>query len=549
VASVRAKTEGFPPVALNTTTEAQFFSFHTCTADDVRRLVMQSPTKSCTLDPIPTFMLKDSIDVLLPYLTAMCNASLLEGELPKSQKHAVVTPLLKKTSLDSADLKNYRPVSNLSFVSKLVEKLVSEQLVGYLQSNNLMPRLQSAYRRHHSTETALLRVISDMLRAADSKHVTLLGLLDLSAAFDCVDHSILLDRLNMMFGISGTALNWIESFLRGRTQQVSYNQQLSSTGHLICGVPQGSVLGPLLFLLYTAELFELIAARGLTAHSYADDTQVYLSVPATDAVTAVQRFTVCVECIEAWMGSNRLKLNAEKTQVIWIGSRQQLEKVDITELQFGSAAIRFSTSVSNLGVTVDSQLTMADHVAALCRSCFFQLRQLRTIRSSLTTDAAKTLVHAFVSSRLDYCNSLLAGITGGLLKKMQAVQNAAARVITRTRKFDHITPILRDLHWLPIRHRINFKIAVLVFKCLHGCAPPYLADDIIPLVSIPGRRRLRSSVTQTLFVPPVRTVHYGSRCFAANGPAVWNNLPAELRTTECSLETFRKRLKAHFFAM
>jgi len=161
-------------------------------------------------------------------------------------------------------------------MSKIVEKLVSAQLTAYLESNNLMPRLQSAYRRHHSTETALLRVLSDLLSAADSQRMTLLGHLDLSAAFDCVDHDILLHRLQKAFGIHGSALKWIRSFLVDRSQQVSYGGQLSADGHLACGVPQGSVLGPLLFLLYTAELFDLIAERGLTAHSYADDTQALL---------------------------------------------------------------------------------------------------------------------------------------------------------------------------------------------------------------------------------------------------------------------------------
>ena len=499
-----------------------------------------------TLDPIPTTVLKESIDVLLPFLTAMCNASLAEGSLPQSQKHAIVTPLLKKQSLDAGELKNYRPVSNLTFVSKIVEKLVAEQLIEFLKSNGLMPRLQSAYRRHHSTETALLRVMSDLLHAADSRRVTLLGLLDLSAAFDCVDTDILLERLRKAFGVDGGALQWIRSFLVDRTQRVSFGGKLSSVGRLRCGVPQGSVLGPLLFVLYTAELFDVIADCGLTAHSYADDTQVYISTPAADAPVAVQRFAACVDRIAAWMGSNRLKLNAEKTQLIWTGTRQQLAKIDAAEAVLLSAKVQFSDCVSDLGVTIDSQLTMSGQVAALSRSCFYRLRQLRAVRNSLTIDAAKALVNAFISSRLDYCNSLLAGVGEGLLSKLQSIQNAAARFITRTRKFEHISPVLRDLHWLPIRQRIDFKVATLVHKCLNGTAPSYLADDCIAASTVSGRRHLRSADTGTLLVPRVQS-KYGSRSFAVYGPTIWNSLPNDLRTAGLSTGIFRRKLKTFLF--
>ena len=150
-----------------------------------------------------------------------------------------MTPLIKKQSLDPDELKNYRPVSNLTFVSKAVERLVSHQLIEYLDEHNLMPQLQSLYRRNHSTETALLRVVSDLLAAADNQRVTLLDLLDLSAAFDCVDHHILLQRLESIFGVRGAALSWISSFLLGRTQIVCFGGQLSSIDLLACGVPQG----------------------------------------------------------------------------------------------------------------------------------------------------------------------------------------------------------------------------------------------------------------------------------------------------------------------
>ena len=546
VKTVRSSTEGHPPPEIQPTATASLPRLRAVTEEEVRHVIMRSPTKSCILDPVPTSILKESLDILLPFLTAMCNASIVEGHLPLSQRHAIVTPLLKKPSLDPDELKNYRPVSNLTFVSKVVERLVSDQLVEYLETHDLMPRLQSAYRRRHSTETALLRIISDLLAAVDRQHVSLLGLLDLSAAFDCVDHDILLRRLEKTFGVCGGALSWIQSFLLDRTQQVSFEGRLSGIGRLFCGVPQGSVLGPLLFVLYTAEIFNIVAENGLKAHSYADDTQIYVSAVASDAPAAVQRFTSCVELLNDWMGRNRLKMNAEKTQVIWIGTRQQLAKVNISNIQLMSASVAFSETVFNLGVLIDGQLSMADHVAALCRSGFFQLRQLRAVRSSLTDEAARTLVFAFVSSRLDYCNSLLSGIGEGLLSRLQSVQNAAARLVTGTRKYDHITPVLRRLSWLPVRQRISYKIALLMYKCVHGMAPPYLADDCIPLSSLPGLENNRSAAQWKVFRRSAKT-NAGKRSFAFNGPTIWNSLRTDLRDPDLSIQQFRGRLKTFLF--
>lgn len=546
VKAVRATTAGRQPPTATSVHDESLSTLAACCEDEVRKLIMESPTKSCPLDPIPTFILKELVDTLLPFVTATINASLREGRLPASQKHAVVTPLLKKVGLDADELKNYRPVSNLTFLSKLVERVVASRLVGYLNMHGLMPELQSAYRRHHSTETALLKVLSDIYSAVDRREVVLLALLDLSAAFDCVDHSILLDRLRTKFGIRDKALDWIASFLLGRSQQVSYRGRLSAVLQLLYGVPQGSVLGPLLFLLYAAELFDVIAECGFTGHSYADDTQVYISLPAADSRDAMERFTRCIEQIRDWMTVNRLMLNENKTQLIWLGTRLQLDKITADQLTLPNATVTFSSSVNDLGVRLDSQLSMADHIAALSRSCFFQLRQLRSIKQSLTSDATRTLVYAFVGSRIDYCNGVLAGVSGQLLQRLQVIQNAAARLVTGATKSEHMTPVLRELHWLPVRRRIIFKTAVLVYKCLHGLAPVYLATLCKPTSAVSGRSHLRSGQTNQLQVPRTRT-NYGDRSFAVHGPRVWNCLPAELRSQEQSLDVFRKRLKAYLF--
>ena len=246
----------------------------------------------------------------------MCNASLQQGCLPLSQRRAVVTPRLKKSGLDEADVKNYRPISNLTFMSKIVERLVCRQLVTFLQKHNLLPTHQSAYRRQHSTETAVLKIVSDLLLACDRGQVSLLALLDLSAAFDTVDHSILIDRLQSAFGIRGPVIEWIHSFVTSRMQSVSFAGEKSTWSAIMCGVPQGSVLGPILFLLYCADVTYIAHRHGVHAHSYADDTQLYVHCNAADCAIEAERLTACIEELDNWMTSNRLKLNADKTQIV-----------------------------------------------------------------------------------------------------------------------------------------------------------------------------------------------------------------------------------------
>ena len=198
--------------------------------------------------------------------------------------------------------------------------------------------------------------------AADAGEVTLLGLLDMSAAFDTVDHSILVNRLETSFGFSGSVLSWLESFLSSRTQQVVFNNTVSDVAEVRRGVPQGSVLGPLLFLLYSADVPLIAACNGLGIHCYADDGQLYFHGKAGESANITTRITNCIEEIDGWMSSNRLKLNSEKTQFIWIGTSQQLNKVPVNAINIGSSSVPINTTVNNLGVIFDPQLVMKAHI-------------------------------------------------------------------------------------------------------------------------------------------------------------------------------------------
>ena len=233
------------------------------TDDEVHRLVLSAPCKSSELDPIPISLVKDCIDILVTPILSLVNLSLSEGCFPSHFKSALLSPLLKKPTFNKDDMKHYWPVSDLSFLSNILEKVVASHLNSHVNSSHISNHYQSEYRQFHSTETALVKIHNNILSSMDDGRVTALTLLDLSAAFDTIDHAILLGRLGDWFGMGGKALDWFKSYLIGRSQRIKLGNCLSSKSDLCFGVPQGSVLGHLLFKLYTTPLGSLILEHGI----------------------------------------------------------------------------------------------------------------------------------------------------------------------------------------------------------------------------------------------------------------------------------------------
>ncbi|KAK3507518.1 hypothetical protein QTP70_028079, partial [Hemibagrus guttatus] len=350
------------------------------------------------------------------------------GHVPTAFKKARVIPILKKPSMDSSDISNCRPGSLLSFLSNILERIVLNQLSDYLLQNKLHDPNQSGFKATHSRETAFLAVTEKLHAARSAKLLLVLILLDMSAAFDTVNHKTLLSTLRSL-GICGTAWEWFASYLDGRSYQIS----------------------------------------------------------------------ACLMDISSWMMAHLLKLNPSKMELLVIPGDQSPAQ-DLA-LSLNNSMISPSATARNLGVTMDNQLSFSSHVTNVTRSCRFHLYNIRRIRPFLSTQATQVLVQSLVISRLDYCNSLLAGLPLNAIRPLQMIQNAAARLVFNLPKFSHTTPLLRSLHWLPVAARIRFKTLILAYKAKNGPAPSYLKALVTPRTA---PRSLRSTSTARLVPPSLR---------------------------------------------
>ena len=526
---------------------AALSSFQHVTADEVRQLIRRAPCKHCALDPVPTWLLKRAIDVLAPTIAAVCNSSLQAGHFPDSQKQARLTARLKKPSLNPDDLNSFRPISNLTFLSKVVERTVVKQFTHHADLHGLFPPNQSAYRQFHSTESAVLLVHNDIVRAIDRGHVVALVLLDLSSAFDTVDHPTLLTILQSRFSVTNQPLQWFHSYLTGRTQVFTTHSSQTLPIPLTTGVPQGSSLGPTQFIAYTESTSAIFSSHSVQYHLFADDTQAYDHCEISAIPSLLARLSSCIDDLAQSFASLRLQLNPSKTEFIWFASHSNLPKIpdNCQSIRICESTVRSTDTVRDLGVFLDSELSMKHHISKTASACFFHLRRLRQIRGRVTDEVMMQLLSSLVLSRLDYCNVVLAGLPASTLQPLQKAQNAAARLMLGLDRRSHITPALKKLHWLPVKDRITFKVAAVMHQILNHRCPPYLTNLIDFNTASTHHRQLRSASTRAAVVLRSRT-EFGKRAFSVCGPTVWNRLPPNLRAIH-NHSAFRRGLKTHLF--
>lgn len=512
----------------------------------VAKYIIAVKTKAKGIDHINMDMLLLTLPRTLKVITAIINKSIETSTYPSLWKMALVRPIPKKPN--PVDLKDLRPISILPCLSKILEKVVHAQVMHYCETQYILPLYQSGFRKRHSTATALLDVVDNILTSQDSGSGTMLALLDFSRAFDSINFSLMLAKM-VYYGFDRNCLKWFDSYLHDRSQMVTIDKGdgtvLESTLRpLTRGIPQGSILGPLLFTLYTADVTNCI--RNSMYHIYADDLQVYISAEKNNIHNAVKNINADLNRISEWSLRNCLNLNPTKTKFMVLGSRRQTQTIIDANPQISIEGVNIERvdTARNLGLLMDSRLSFEGYITEVVRTCFYRLRVLYNIRACLSQELRVVLCESLVLSKLNYCVT----VYGPCLRQssqrlIQRVQNACARYCFYIPPRTHVTPYLNNSRMLKMETRQKFYFACLLFDVIKWKQPQFLYKKLIwSRTFIENRLRFYSKV---LDVPRHRTTAFrGSFRYLAS--KCWNNIPPPIRDCKCKTK-FKTELKKFSF--
>ena len=469
-------------------------------------------------------------------MTSLFNYSIGNGQIPREWKAARVTPIPK--SGNSEEISNYRPVSVLPVVGKLLEKLVHHQLYVYLEKYSILNEAQSGFRPNHTTQDVLVSTIEDWRRALDVDKLVGSIMLDLSKAFDLVNHSILLKKLRS-YGIRGSECKWFGNYLEERRQRVAIDGVYSDWSDIKRGVPQGSILGPLLFTIYVNDLPLVVNSK---IKQYADDTTLYCA--ANDSVELSYNLNADLMKIEDWIENNGLRLNVFKTQMLLLSRRRREKELEKVVIELKGESLSRSRKVKFLGVWIDEGLLWKDHIEAVRLKCFSGLAKLRRLGDVLPISTKKKIYQALVLPHLDYCSVIWMECSKLLQQKIERVQNYAMRLILTKPSGTPSDQLRTSLNWMPLTNRREMFRMILVHRCVHGQAPKYLCELFQTNRNF-GQRVTRGK--EKLHIFPVHT-NFGKMATSFRGAQVWNTLSNSLRQNS-QLTSFKSNIKLYFYSI
>ena len=499
---------------------ASSFRVKPATLPELSAALKQMGTSGASgVDGVTIHLIRLTFGVIAPHLLHIVNSSLITGKVSDLWKTANVTPLFKGG--DQNDPNNYRPISILSVIGKLCERLVGNQLVTYLSKHHILSSEQHGFRPGHSTESAMLSTVNLLTNNIDRGMVTSLTTTDTSKAFDSVQHSRLLQKL----GWYGIDTHWFSGWLEGRSQRVTGCDRTLPVTH---GVIQGSILGPILFVLFTNDLPSFIDRAQLIM--YADDAQ-FLDADVPSNVNDLRdRVETTLSLVLNWFTQNRLKINPRKTDLLLVRS-PRLQLAQNFEVRFGSATVRPSHSVKVLGVTVDSHLDWERHISVIVQRCYSILVGLAKLSRQLPWETKKVIIEGLVHPHIIYCLTVWGGCSKTQKHRIQKALNFAARIITGVKRSDHISPALKTLGWLKIDELLTERDLLTLFRLQNSPnAPDGLCQLVVPRSDV-SVRLTRGAENNMLQIPRVRT-ELARRSFASRAARAWNRLPREIRTSK-----------------
>lgn len=506
------------------------------TLSELRELVFgMSGSSACGEDGVTMGMLRLSFDAIGGVFLHLLNSSLTNAEIPDSWKHSLVFPIHK--SGDPSDPSNFRPISIVPVFAKIVERAVHQQLYSYLSQNHLLSPTQHGFRRGHSTETALISITDQILSANDRGDLSLLCLLDLSKCFDVIDHQKLLTKLQL----HGVDTSWFSAYLHNHTQSVSFTDNLGNTKKSLplpnsVGIFQGSALGPLLYCVFANDLSLFV--EDAVVIQYADDTQILVSGKKSELQDVKNKMEQVLASLDCYFRANGLKVNAGKTQLMLLGSAQNLRNVSGLSIKFRDHDLLPVSETKNLGLIFDRTLSWDGHISTLTNRCFGTLHGLSHLRNHLPPSVILVMVQALVLSQVRYCISVYGKSTQKNSSRIQKIINYAAKVIFGRRKFDHVSDLLENLGWLSADQLTRYHSLCLLHKVRRSGEPEAMAREF----SVSGTRQRSTRQSSDLTVPQSRT-NMGQRRFRYRAPCDYNSLPHDL--TRLPPHLFAKHLRRH----
>ena len=402
--------------------------------------------------------------------------------------------------------------------------------------NSLINDYQSGFRPQHSTTTALLNLTDNWLSSFDEGKVVIAIMLDLKKAFDTVDFQLLLQKLRNQYGVDELTLRWFTSYLNGRTQATCVNGNMSDFLHVECGIPQGSILGPLLFILHINDMPSVLQYCDISM--YADDTVLYCSGNECDIVELVRKVNIDLERVNIWLKQNKLSLNVKKTEYIVLGTKNRLRKLNETDinLEIDNTPLRRVTGCKHLGVMVDENLTWEDHVNYLVKKSNSGIHMLKSIRSFVNKTTLESVYNALVSSHLTYCNEVWGNCGKTLKNSLQKIQNRGARIINNSPWYSSATENRNKLNWKILDEKRTDNIAVMMYKILNNDAPTYLSSKFSYRENTYNLRQ--GELCVNLVRPKTEQL---KRSFMYRGSVIWNNLPHHVKASP-SVHSFKRGL-------